>query len=88
MATLLSHPAVLKALTGESVPLWNCCVLACASVDLELYHEALGFAIEPRSIPIPSFHIVGVEDVARSKSETALELFSYKREKHIVRSTV
>ena len=88
VAALLSHPAVLKALTGESVPLWNCCVLACASVDLELYHEALGLAIEPRSIPIPSFHIVGVEDVARSKSETALELFSYKREKHIVRSTV
>ena len=88
MAALLSHPAVLKALTGESVPLWNCCVLACASVDLELYHEALGFSIEPHSIKIPSFHIIGVEDVARSKSETALELFSYKREKQIVRSTV
>ena len=78
IAALLSHPAVLRALTGDSAPLWNCCVLACASVDPELYAEALGFPVQPDSIQIPSFHIIGVEDVARGKSELALQLFKYK----------
>lgn len=88
VAALLSHPFVLKIMTGESTPLWNCCVLACASVDLELYQEALGFAIEPASIRIPSFHILGVDDLVRSKSEATLELFRYRRDRQIIRSAM
>lgn len=88
VAALLSHPAVLRALTGDSTPLWNCCVLACASVDPDLYAEALGFPIQPDSIQIPSFHVIGVEDVGRGKSELALQLFKYKVQGQIGRSAI
>ena len=88
IATLLSHPTVLDALTGDTTPLWNCCVLACSSVNLDIYQNALGFPIEPASINLPSFHVVGIEDVGRAKSEAAVALFQYRRESRIVRSTI
>jgi acyl-CoA synthetase (AMP-forming)/AMP-acid ligase II len=90
IVALLSHPDVLESLTGSRVNLWKSCFLACASAELhlEIVFQALGISLGQASIPIPSFHLLAIEDMARNRSEAALQMFKYKRNGQIIRSNI
>lgn len=79
LVALLSFPDVVQRLTGSRVQLWRTAILACSTIvqAKHLAETALNIHLND-SIPIPSFHLIGVDDPLRGESEETMCMFAYR----------
>jgi len=81
MVALLSFPEIVFELTGARMQLWRSVVLACSTIiRARMIAEKLwNINLENINIPVPSFHLIGMEDMLRQESEQAMRMFAYRR---------
>ena len=81
IVALLSFPEIVLKLTGTRMQLWRSVVLACSTIfRARMMAEKLwNINLANVNTPIPSFHVVGMEDMLRQESEHAIGMFAYRR---------
>lgn len=80
LVALLSYPEVVERITGSRTYLWKSVILACSTIRQakRLAEDAFQLTLDD-PIPIPSFHLIGVDDLLRPESEEAMCMFAYRR---------
>jgi len=92
LVALLSFPEIVHRITGSRAHLWKTCILACSTIDAAkaLAEDVFGIQLD-ETISIPSFHIIGVDDLLRTESEKTMQMFAFRKKGasvgNIIRST-
>eukprot|EP00889_Picochlorum_renovo_P000195 jgi/Picre1/27225/NNA_000194.t1 len=81
IVALLSFPEIVYELTGTRMQLWRSVVLACSTIfRARMMAEKLwNINLENMNIRVPSFHLIGMEDMLRQEGEQAMRMFAYRR---------